>query len=160
MCFRKYQLSICVCWQKSWLKAILQNPAWLWGGGFGRVLDRRSKEAFGDNHERNTPFQYLQETRVMPSIDSHQACHIRWMIRGDMPSVLEIENRSFEFPWTEDEFIRCLRQRDCIGMVCREVWEVVGFMIYELHTKASTSFPLPSTRSFAENGVGSAMVEN
>ena len=59
--------------------------------------------------------------------------HIRWMIRRDMPEVLEIERDSFEFPWFEEDFIRCLRQRNCIGMVAEHGERVVGFMIYELH---------------------------
>ncbi|TWT84519.1 Acetyltransferase YpeA [Planctomycetes bacterium CA13] len=59
--------------------------------------------------------------------------HIRWMIRRDMPAVLGIENKSFEFAWTEEDFIRCLRQRNCIGMVAELDDQVVGFMIYELH---------------------------
>lgn len=59
--------------------------------------------------------------------------HVRWMIRRDMPEVLEIENLSFEFPWTEEEFVRCLRQRNCIGGVAEIGDRVVGFMIYELH---------------------------
>lgn len=59
--------------------------------------------------------------------------HIRWMIRRDMPEVLNIEQGSFEFPWSEDDFIRCLRQRNCIGMVAEHDNRVVGFMIYELN---------------------------
>jgi len=59
--------------------------------------------------------------------------HIRWMIRRDMPEVLDIEQNSFEFPWFEEDFIRCLRQRNCIGMVAEHGERVVGFMIYELH---------------------------
>jgi ribosomal-protein-alanine N-acetyltransferase len=59
--------------------------------------------------------------------------HIRWMIRRDMPEVLAIEEQCFEFPWQEDDFIRCLRQRNCIGMVAEASERVVGFMIYELH---------------------------
>ena len=59
--------------------------------------------------------------------------HIRWMIRRDMSDVLEIENSSFEFPWFEEDFIRCLRQRNCIGMFAEYDEHVVGFMIYELH---------------------------
>jgi ribosomal-protein-alanine N-acetyltransferase len=59
--------------------------------------------------------------------------HIRWMIRRDMPEVLEIEQDSFEYPWCEDDFIRCLRQRNCIGMVADWEDRVAGFMIYELH---------------------------
>ncbi|MEZ6091062.1 MAG: ribosomal-protein-alanine N-acetyltransferase RimI, partial [Pirellulaceae bacterium] len=50
------------------------------------------------------------------------------MIRRDMPSVLDIEAACFEFSWSEDEFIRCLRQRNCIGMVAEENDQVVGFM--------------------------------
>ena len=47
------------------------------------------------------------------------AVHIRWMIRRDMPEVLQIEAASFEFPWLEDDFIRCLRQRKLYRYGCR-----------------------------------------
>lgn len=59
--------------------------------------------------------------------------HIRWMIRRDMPEVLRTEQDSFEFAWTEEDFLKCLRQRNCIGMVAEADEKVVGFMIYELH---------------------------
>jgi ribosomal-protein-alanine N-acetyltransferase len=59
--------------------------------------------------------------------------HIRWMIRRDMPEVLHTEQQSFEFSWSEEDFLRCLRQRNCIGMVAEQGEKVVGFMIYELH---------------------------
>ena len=63
----------------------------------------------------------------------HLRGEIRWMIRRDMPEVLDIERDSFEFPWSEEDFIRCLRQRNCIGMVAERGDRVMGFMIYELH---------------------------
>ena len=69
------------------------------------------------------------ENASQPSIN----VHIRWMIRRDMAEVLDIENASFEFPWQEEDFLRCLRQRNCIGMVAEYDERVVGFMIYELH---------------------------
>ena len=59
--------------------------------------------------------------------------HIRWMIRRDMPEVLRTEQESFEYSWTEEDFLKCLRQRNCIGMVAEQGEKVVGFMIYELH---------------------------
>src|SRR5262245_38588077 len=59
--------------------------------------------------------------------------HIRWMIRRDMPEVLTTEQQSFEFAWSEEDFLRCLRQRNCIGMVAEQGEKVIGFMIYELH---------------------------
>src|SRR5438105_259532 len=55
------------------------------------------------------------------------------MIRRDMPEVLEAEQQSFDYSWTEEDFLRCLRQRNCIGMVAEFDEKVVGFMIYELH---------------------------
>jgi [ribosomal protein S18]-alanine N-acetyltransferase len=62
-----------------------------------------------------------------------QAVHIRWMIRRDMPEVLAIEESRFEFPWSEEDFVRSLRQRNCIGMVAEVHERVAGFMVYELH---------------------------
>jgi ribosomal-protein-alanine N-acetyltransferase len=50
-----------------------------------------------------------------------------------MEEVLEIEKTCFEYPWQEEQFIQCLRQRNCIGMVAEYDDQVVGFMVYELH---------------------------
>ena len=80
--------------------------------------------------------------------------HIRWMIRRDMPEVLEIEERSFEFPWTEEDFIRCLRQRNCIGMVAEHDERVVGFMIYELHKTRLHLLNFCVHRDLRRRGVG------
>ena len=57
---------------------------------------------------------------------------IRWLIRRDMPFVLDIEVASFSTPWTEEDFRCCLRHRNCIGLVAEHNQEIVGFMIYEL----------------------------
>lgn len=96
----------------------------------------------------------------MPSIESDQSCvHIRWMIRRDMPSVLAIEGHSFEFPWTEEEFIRCLRQRDCIGMVAERNENIVGFMIYELHKTRIHILSFAVHPDYRRQGVGKAMTE-
>ena len=59
--------------------------------------------------------------------------HIRWMIRRDMQEVLHTEQESFHVPWTEDDFLHCLRQRNCIGMVAESGDHVIGHVIYELH---------------------------
>jgi ribosomal-protein-alanine N-acetyltransferase len=84
--------------------------------------------------------------------------HIRWMIRRDMPEVLEIERESFEFPWIDDDFIRCLRQRNCIGMVAEHEGRVVGFMIYELHRSRIHVINFAVGRIFQRLGVGSQMI--
>jgi ribosomal-protein-alanine N-acetyltransferase len=84
--------------------------------------------------------------------------HIRWMIRRDMPEVLQTEQESFEYAWTEEDFLSCLRQRNCIGMVAEQGEKVVGFMIYELHKSKLhiLNFAVhPCCRRF---GIGSQMV--
>jgi [ribosomal protein S18]-alanine N-acetyltransferase len=85
--------------------------------------------------------------------------HIRWMIRRDMTEVLEIEAQSFEFPWTEDDFIRCLRQRNCIGMVAEQDERVVGFMIYELHKNRLHILNFAVRSELRRRAVGQAMVQ-
>jgi [ribosomal protein S18]-alanine N-acetyltransferase len=84
---------------------------------------------------------------------------IRWMIRRDMPEVLKIENTSFEFNWTEEDFLACLRQRNCIGMVAEQDNQVVGFMIYELHKTRLHILNFAVAPAFRRQGVGAAMVE-
>ena len=84
--------------------------------------------------------------------------HIRWMIRRDMPEVLQIETESFEFPWCEDDFIRCLQQRNCIGMVAEVNDRVVGFMIYELHRTRLHVLNFAVAASCRRRGIGSQMV--
>lgn len=85
--------------------------------------------------------------------------HIRWMIRRDMPEVLAIEQQAFEFPWSEDDFLRCLRQRNCIGMVAEFEERVVGFMIYELHKSRLHVLNFAVRREVRRRGVGSSMIQ-
>jgi [ribosomal protein S18]-alanine N-acetyltransferase len=84
--------------------------------------------------------------------------HIRWMIRRDMPEVLQIETDSFEFAWTEEDFLRCLRQRNCIGMVAEQGEKVVGFMIYELHKSKLHILNFAVLPDYRRGGVGLQMV--
>jgi ribosomal-protein-alanine N-acetyltransferase len=86
------------------------------------------------------------------------AVHIRWMIRRDMPEVLEIENQNFEFAWSEEDFIRCLRQRNCIGMVAEHDERVVGFMIYELHKNRLHILNFAVSPDCQRHGIGQSMV--
>ncbi len=84
--------------------------------------------------------------------------HIRWMIRRDMPEVLQAEQQSFDFAWTEEDFLRCLRQRNCIGMVAEHGEKVVGFMIYELHKAKLHILNFAVHPSWRRLAVGSQMV--
>src|SRR3954454_7774485 len=84
--------------------------------------------------------------------------HIRWMIRRDMPEVLQAEQESFEYAWTEEDFLKCLRQRNCIGMVAEHGEKVVGFMIYELHKAKLHVLNFAVHPDYRRTGVGKQMV--
>lgn len=85
--------------------------------------------------------------------------HIRWMIRRDMEQVLSIEKTAFEFPWSEDDFVTCLRRRNCIGMVAERDDRVVGFMIYELHKTRLHVLNFAVALDERRQGIGDQMVE-
>lgn len=95
----------------------------------------------------------------MPAAKSPVPVHIRWMIRRDMAEVIDIEGRSFEFSWCEEDFIRCLRQRNCIGMVAEHHERVLGFMIYELHKNRLHVLNFAVHPDYRRRGVGSQMIQ-
>ena len=96
---------------------------------------------------------------TVPTSQTQVRVHIRWMIRRDMPEVLAIEHAGFDFPWSEEEFLRVLRQRNCIGMVAELGERVVGFMIYELHKSKLNILDFAVHPEFRRQGVATQMVE-
>ncbi|MFH1967924.1 MAG: GNAT family N-acetyltransferase, partial [bacterium] len=81
----------------------------------------------------------------------------RWLIRRDMPEVLAIEAESFEFPWLEEDFIRCLRQRNAIGMVAEYDEQIVGFVIYDLAKSRIHVLNFAVAKKWQRRGIGSQM---
>lgn len=98
----------------------------------------------------------------MASAEKQQAkplvVHIRWMPRRDMTRVLGIEERCFEFPWSEMDFVRCLRNRNAIGMVVEHDGNVIGFVIYELHKERLHILNMAVHPDYQRQGVGRAIV--
>lgn len=107
-------------------------------------------------------------------------CHIRWMIRKDMSEVLDIESKSFRNSMDEDEFLKLLRSRLCIGMVaesihsdeevltakCQTAWgrpyknkysDVLGFMIYELSRPHLTIIDFAIHPDYRRLGIGTEL---
>lgn len=98
------------------------------------------------------------ERNVTASSTTLAGIHVRWMIRRDMTEVLTIEREAFEFPWSDEDFTRCLRQRNCIGMVAEYADSVVAFMIYELHRSRLHVLNFAVLRSHRRLGIGTQML--
>jgi [ribosomal protein S18]-alanine N-acetyltransferase len=90
--------------------------------------------------------------------NSDDSINIRWLIRRDMPSVMEIEASSFEFPWCEDSFICCLRHRNCIGMVAEIHDQPVGYMVYELYRDRLRLVNFAVHPELRRIGIGQALI--
>ena len=73
------------------------------------------------------PLRYNEKGRIR--------CYVRWMIRRDMPEVLNAELRSEEHAWTGEDVRQCLLERNNIGMVLEYGDAVIGFMIYTLQKR-------------------------
>lgn len=85
--------------------------------------------------------------------------HVRWLIRRDMPDIVEIESESFDHPWSEEEFTRQLRHRNVIAMVAEVGGRVLGYMVYELHNTQIVLLNFAVDRACRRRGVGRAMAE-
>ena len=86
--------------------------------------------------------------------------HLRRMVRRDMADVLTIEQNCFEWPWTEDEFVRALRQMNCIGEVAEDLHtgRVSAFMVYELHKAHIHLVNFAVRKTLWRQGVGRTML--
>ena len=93
------------------------------------------------------------------STSTQTRVYIRWMIRRDMAEVLDIESAVFQWPWQEDDFIRCLRQRNCIGMVAEHEDRILGFMVYKLHKTRLHVLNFAMHPARQRRGIGRQMVE-
>lgn len=84
--------------------------------------------------------------------------HVRWMIRRDLPEILQIEKNTSSHPWREEEFLAHLIQRNVIGMVAEYRDRVVGFVIYELHKNKLEILSFAVHPSYQKRKVGTAMM--
>jgi ribosomal-protein-alanine N-acetyltransferase len=83
---------------------------------------------------------------------------VRWMIRRDIPTVLDIERESFEDPWTEKELLKYLQERTHIGMVAVIADDVVGFMLYDLQAQLVKIDSIAVDKTCRRSGIGSCLL--
>ncbi len=105
----------------------------------------------GNGRQSRSPWRRRSNSPIV-SVD------VRWLLRHDLPEVLAIERASFEFPWLKEDFIRCLRQRNCLGMVAEHEDRVVGFMIYELSKTRIDLLNFAVAPAWRRRGVGTQMI--
>jgi len=87
---------------------------------------------------------------------------IRWLIRRDLWRAIQIDGLMNSPAWGEEEFLKFLRQRNCIGMVAERRTlagdTMVGFMIYELLKDKLVILRLAVDPQHQRTGVGRTML--
>ena len=84
---------------------------------------------------------------------------VRWMVRRDFAQVLAIEEMSFEFPWTSQEFRQCLQQPNCLAMVAELDGHIVGFMVYETPKNKILVTNMAVNPEYHRHGIARQMVQ-
>jgi [ribosomal protein S18]-alanine N-acetyltransferase len=82
---------------------------------------------------------------------------IRWLIRRDMDEVLAIKNGVVE--WDEDEWLRHLKQRNCIGSVAESGGDVIGCMCYDLYLDRLHLLNMAVAADRRRVGIGTALIQ-
>lgn len=84
---------------------------------------------------------------------------IQWMVRRDLDEVCAIENDSFDFPWSENEFVNTLKMKNCIGLVLKLKEEVLGYTIYSLSKNKIEVLNLAVKSSSRRRKYGTALLQ-
>ncbi|MDR1963363.1 MAG: GNAT family N-acetyltransferase [Planctomycetaceae bacterium] len=91
-------------------------------------------------------------------------CLIRWTVRGDLSECVKIEQACFDFPWDEEEFIRCLKgQSICLVAELKDdisqEKQIVAFMIYKMLEDKIILENIAVHPEYQRQGIGRKMIE-
>lgn len=83
---------------------------------------------------------------------------IRQIIRADMPTVMKIELHSFQYPWTDEDFVSCLSSENVVGLVAESCERIAGFMIYEVIDDEFHLMNFAVSQDFRRQKVGTQLI--
>lgn len=86
------------------------------------------------------------------------AFHNRWMVRGDLHGIMDVAAQCFSDPWTRDEWLAALRQRDCVARVACQGRLVCGYMVYGLRDDEYRVLAVAVAPTFRSQGCGRELV--
>ena len=88
--------------------------------------------------------------------------HVRWLIRADLPAILDIEV-ALPAPWTEEAYLDMLKHRNCIAMVVEagngDRWQVIGGMVYSLNKSSIELDRFVVHSDWRRRGAGTALMK-
>ncbi len=99
--------------------------------------------------------------KVFPdSVDRKDLMRLRRMRFEDLPSVLSIEAKNYNFPWSEGIFNDCLNATNYSCWVCTEIDAIVGYSIVSMAVGEAHIMNICVDPEIQKLGVGSKLLEN
>jgi len=100
--------------------------------------------------------------KVFPeSLDSKDLMRIRKMDPVDLPDVMAIEAKNYQFPWTEGVFKDCFRAMNYVNWVCEAPDDsIVGYSIISVAVGEAHIMNISVSPDFQRQGVGQKMLEH
>lgn len=98
--------------------------------------------------------------KVFPdSVDRKDLMRMRTMTRADLPSVMAIERKNYQFPWSEDIFVDCFKAGySC--WVCELQDKVLGYSLLSMAVGEAHILNISVDPAEQKQGIGRKMVEH
>ena len=93
------------------------------------------------------------------SVSDESLIRIRKMTLADLPDVMEIENRAYQYPWTKGIFNDCLIAR-YDSFVCEDKEKIIGYAILDVAVDEAHILNLCVDPSEQGKGLGHMMLEH
>ena len=84
---------------------------------------------------------------------------IRFMSRRDIKQVLEIENESYPDAATENDFLSCMEQGDCHGIVAESKRDLLGYCLFEKLKQETHIISFAVRYEARRNTIGRQMID-
>ncbi len=104
--------------------------------------------------KKKRPIFFCDREATAPSVDG---LRLRWLCRRDFDALLALEREAFEFPWTRDEFERCVRTRNFGGLVVERDGEPVGYLCFEARRRSIRLLSCAVAKTERRRGVGTLL---
>ena len=99
--------------------------------------------------------------KVFPdSVSRKDLMRLRKMRLDDLPAVLDIESKNYNFPWSEGIFKDCLKSMNYSCWVCEELDVIVGYSIVSINIGEAHIMNICVDPAVQGQGVGSKLLEN
>jgi len=99
--------------------------------------------------------------KVFPdSVERKDLMRLRRMRQEDLPEVLDIEAKNYNFPWSEGVFNDCIKSPNYSCWICEELDVIVGYSIVSIMAGEAHIMNISVDPAVQKQGVGSKLLEH